>query len=137
MGSQFPPDTGRSAPPTGTVFVVDDDDAVRDSLLVLLTTEGFTTSGFDNCPAALAAIAQQSPDCLVLDLHLPGMTGAELIKALGARKIALPVVMITGHIDRKNRMRAMASGADVVLHKPLDHAELLAAVHRACDPPPV
>jgi FixJ family two-component response regulator len=64
------------------------------------------------------------------------MDGAEFLKTLNARKIALPVVMITGKIDRKSRMQAMASGADVVLQKPLDHAELLAAVHRACSAPP-
>lgn len=132
MGSSVDP---APAPTAGTVFVVDDDEAVRDSLLFLLAAEGFNTAGFDNCPSALAAIAEASPDCLVLDLHLPGMNGVELLHNLALRKIALPTVMITGRIDRKNRLQAIASGADVVLNKPLDLAELLAAVHRACDGP--
>lgn len=122
----------RPAPPGRTVFVVEDDDAVRDSLLMLLTAEGFDATGFDTCTAALAAIAQTRPDCLILDFHVPGMNGAELIQALAARRLAVPVVMITGRIDRKNRLQAIASGADVVLHKPLDHTDLLAAVRRAC-----
>lgn len=121
---------------TGTVFVVEDDEAVRDSLLVLLTAEGFKTTGFDTCVAALTAIAEEPPDCLVLDLHMPDMSGSELLAILAARKTAPPVVMITGRMDRKSRMQAMTSGADVVLHKPLDHAEFLAAVHRACGVPP-
>jgi two-component system response regulator FixJ len=126
----------RPAPPAGVVFVIEDDDAVRDSLLVLLTAEGFEAVGFDNCAAAIIAIAGARPDCLVLDFHVPGMNGAELIRTLAARRIALPVVLITGRIDRKTRLQAIASGADVVLHKPLDHGELIAAVQRACDPTP-
>lgn len=135
MNARVDRDIGRLAELAGTVFVVDDDEAVRDSLLMVLAAEGFSTTGFDNCPAALAAITSQSPDCVVLDLHFPGMSGAELIRVLTARRTAVPVVMITGHIDRKSRLAATTSGADVVLQKPLVPAELIAAVHRACDRP--
>ena len=113
------------------VFIVDDDEAVRDSLELLLQSEGFETLGFASCAAALTAIDVCRPACLVLDLHLPGTGGLELLNALVARGVRLPVVMITGRIGRETRARALASGADVVLGKPLDHAELVGAIRQA------
>ncbi|MBI3512462.1 MAG: response regulator [Proteobacteria bacterium] len=119
-----------TAAPAAVVFVVDDDEAVRDSLQLLLQSEGFEVVGFASCAAALAAIDAARPTCLLLDLHLPGAGGLELLAMLAARDIRVPVVMITGRIDRETRLRALASGADAVLEKPLDHAALVGAIER-------
>jgi two-component system response regulator FixJ len=116
---------------TSGIFVVDDDEAVRDSLQLLLEAEGFEAFAFESGAAALAALDRSRPACLVLDLHMPGINGIELLEALAARDIQLPVVLITGHIDRKTRRRAAASGANVVLAKPLADAELVDAIRHA------
>jgi FixJ family two-component response regulator len=110
------------------VYVVDDDEAVRDSLQTLLQSEGIAAHGFATSVAALAAIEACRPACLVLDLHLPGVSGLDLLRMLGARGFDVPVVMISGRIDRGARTRALASGAAALLHKPLDHAELVGAI---------
>ena len=116
--------TLRSAP----VYVVDDDEAVRDSLQTLLDSEGIDACSFGSSAAALAAIEATRPACLVLDLHLPGVSGLDLLRTLGARGLDVPVVMISGRIDRGAHTRALASGAAAVLRKPLDHAELVGAI---------
>jgi len=113
------------------IFIVDDDDAVRDSLQMLLESEGFKVVGFESCAAALAAIERSRPACLLLDLHLPGVGGLEMLAELAARGLHLPVVMMSGRIDRKTRQIAVASGAKAVLEKPLDDQDLLQAIRRA------
>jgi len=113
------------------IFIVDDDEAVRDSLQLLLESEGFEVVGFDTCAAALAVIERMLPGCLLLDLHLPVSGGLDLLADLATRDIHLPVVMITGRIDRQTKQRAVASGAHEVLEKPLDDRELLQAIRRA------
>jgi two-component system response regulator FixJ len=120
--------------PSRAIFIVDDDEAVRDSLQLLLQTEGFEAFGFGSCTEALDTLQDIKPACLVLDLHLPKMSGLELLRELRARHIVLPVVLITGHLDRKTRAQAIASGVDVVLQKPLSGSDLLDAIRRARHP---
>src|SRR5271170_3809366 len=107
-----------NGPSSQAIFIVDDDDAVRDSLQMLLESEGFEVVGFESGAAALTAIARSRPACLLLDLHLPGVGGLDMLAELAARGLHLPVVMISGRIDRKTRQIAVASGAKAVLEKP-------------------
>jgi two-component system response regulator FixJ len=117
--------------PSRAIFVVDDDEAVRDSLQLLLEADGFEVASFASGAAALAALERARPACLVLDVSMPGMGGLELLDTLAARDIQLPVVMISGNVDRRTRQRALKSGANVVLDKPLSDAELIEAIRDA------
>jgi FixJ family two-component response regulator len=117
--------------PGAPIFVIDDDEAVRDSLQLLLAAEGFQAVGFGSGTAALAEIERARPACLVVDLHMPVVSGLELIGALAARDIRLPVVMISGRVDRRIRQRAVAAGVHVVLEKPFADAQLLEAISQA------
>jgi FixJ family two-component response regulator len=119
-----------NGPSSRAIYIVDDDDAVRDSLQMLLETEGFEVVGFECCAAGLTAIERSRPACLLLDLHLPGVGGLEMLAELAARGLDLPVVMISGRIDRRTRQIAVASGAKAVLEKPLDDEELMQAIRR-------
>jgi FixJ family two-component response regulator len=113
------------------VFVVDDDEAVRDSLGMLLESVGFEVRLFGAAPELLAALDGASPGCLVLDVRLPGMSGLELQKELEARGIELPIVFITGHGDVPMAVRAMRRGAVGFLEKPYKEQDLLDAVSTA------
>jgi two-component system response regulator FixJ len=119
-----------NGPSSRAIYIVDDDDAVRDSLQMLLETEGFEVVGFESCAAALSAIERSHPACLLLDLHLPGVGGLDMLAELAARGLHIPVVMISGRIDRRTRQIAVASGAKAVLEKPLDDEELMQAIRR-------
>src|SRR4051794_18183176 len=135
MDAMSPRRAGGTVEQPRTIFIVDDDDAVRDSLLVLLHSEGYAAVGFDSCAAALAAIERAAPACLILDLHLPRSGGLELLEALAIRAIVLPTLLISGHIDRPTRQRALRSGADAVLEKPLVDDDLIATIQRICVTP--
>lgn len=114
-----------------TVFIVDDDEAVRDSVQVLLEARGFVAAAFESAAAVLAALEARRPACLVVDLHMPAVNGIDLLKTLIVRDIRLPVVMITGRIDRTSRRWAQEAGAAIVLEKPFTDAELFEAIRAA------
>jgi two-component system response regulator FixJ len=113
-----------------TAFVIDDDEAVRDSLQLLLEADGFDVAAFPSGAAALAVLETARPACLVLDLHMPGSSGLDLLHALAVRPVRIPVVVISGRIDRATKQRALAAGAGIVLEKPLAGAELIEAIRR-------
>jgi len=114
-----------------TVYVVDDDASVRDSLGLLLGIEGYRTALFADAEAFLAAWRPEWRGCVVADLRLPGAGGDELQAALIARGSALPVVIITAHGDVPSARAAFLSSAVDFLEKPFDHAQLLAALGAA------
>lgn len=114
-----------------TVFVIDDDDAVRDSLGLLLELSGQQVRGFASAEAFLAALGPQPYGCLVLDLRLGGMDGLSLQQELARRQLALPIVMITGHGDVAAARQALKGGAIDFLEKPVDETVLLACVREA------
>ena len=116
---------------TPTVFLVDDDAAVRDALGVLFRTEGLTVSAYASAESFLATCPLDVCGCLVLDLHMPGMGGIELQKALSEHNILLPVIFLTGHGDIPMSVRALKAGAVDFLEKPANPDVLLARVRDA------
>lgn len=109
-----------------TIYVVDDDDAVRDSLCALLEAHGFVVQDFSSSEAFLAGYDGRSHGCLVLDLHLPRFGGLVVLESLRKQiGSSLPVVLITGHGGRTTRVAALEAGADRYLEKPFDPGELL------------
>ena len=116
---------------TPTVFLVDDDAAVRDALGVLFRTEGLTVSAYASAESFLATCPLDVCGCLVLDLHMPGMGGIELQKALSEKNILLPVIFLTGHGDIPMSVRALKAGAVDFLEKPANPDVLLARVRDA------
>lgn len=120
-------------PGADTVFVVDDDAAVRAALDSLLRSIGLRVNSFDSAGAFLAHARTETPACLILDVRLPGMGGLELQRTLQDMQDRLPVIMITGHGDIPMSVRAMKSGAQDFLTKPFDEEDLLHAVHAALD----
>jgi len=93
------------------VFVVDDDDAARDSLLVLLGSEGLPVQGFASAMDFLDAFDPEAPGCVITDLQMPGMDGLQLIRELTQAGSILPVIVITGHADVSLAVEAMKAGA--------------------------
>jgi FixJ family two-component response regulator len=116
---------------TPTVFIIDDDPAVRDAIRLLLRTDGLTVAVFASAAAFLASPAVQQPGCLVLDVRMPGMSGLDLQKQLRARGCHTPILFITGHGDVPMAIRAMKGGAFDFLEKPFQGETLLQRVREA------
>ncbi len=114
-----------------TVFIVDDDAAVRDSLALMLGIAGYRTAVFADAEAFLAAWRADWAGCVVADLRLPGRSGVELQAELQARGAVLPVIIITAHGDVPTARTAFQARAVDFLEKPFDHALLLAAIDTA------
>ncbi len=114
-----------------TVFVVDDDPDIRDSLLLLLQSANFNVEIFASAKAFLDSGAPMRPGCLIADVRMPDMDGLELQSELVRRGISLPVIIITGHGDVPLAVRAMKAGAIDFLEKPFNETALLASIRRA------
>jgi len=114
-----------------TVFLVDDDHAVRDALDLLLEAASFKTASFENARAFLDAYKDNQAGCLVLDIRMPDMSGMELQDALIARKITLPIIFLTGHGNVPMSARAFRSGAIDFMEKPFDESTLLERIREA------
>lgn len=114
-----------------TVFVVDDDAAVRDSVSLLLKTAGLAVEAYDSAEAFLAALDPQRHGCLVLDMRMPGMSGFELQEELARRDVPMPIIFLTAHGDIPMTVRAIKAGAVDFLTKPVDGAALLDRIESA------
>lgn len=114
-----------------TVFVVDDDEEVRDSLTVLLQSVGLKVKGYGSAQDFLDDYDPGRSGCLVLDIRMPGMSGTELQERLGDRRATLPIIMVTGHGDVALAVKSMKAGALDFLQKPFNEQELLDLVHHA------
>lgn len=114
-----------------TVFIVDDDAKVRDSIALMLGLMGFRTAAFESAEAFLAAYRADWAGCLVVDLRLPGRSGLELQQDLIARASALPVIVITGHGDVATARAAFQASAVDFLEKPFDDEQLRTAINTA------
>jgi FixJ family two-component response regulator len=108
-----------------TIYLVDDDEAVRHALITLLATSGYTASGFDSAESFLDVADLSKPGVLLLDQRMNGMSGLELQKELGIRGVDLPIIFITGHGDIPMSVIAMRSGAVTVLEKPFNNRQLI------------
>jgi two-component system response regulator FixJ len=118
-------------PTESTIVVVDDDEAVRDSLTALLESDGWHVKAFPSGDALLAGLDVSGVDCLVVDVRMPGIDGLELQKRLRERGIDTPVVIVTGHGDIPLAVKAMKNGAFDFIEKPFDNAVILDCVRRA------
>ena len=114
-----------------TVFVVDDDDAVRESLAVLLETAGYKVALFESGNAFLNALEPAVNGCLILDVRMPGLSGLEVQQKLAERNANLPVIIMTGHGDLPMAVKAMKAGATDFIEKPFDAGVLVESVRIA------
>ncbi len=135
-GKLPPPEMGLpapSAPPAAVqrVFVVDDDESIRDSMRALLRSSGYSVSTFASAEAFLESGALREADCLVLDVRMPGMGGLELQQRLNQMQAGVPVIFLTAHDDARSRRLAIEGGAFDFLCKPCDANALVAAVETA------
>ena len=110
------------------VFIVDDDELVRESAADLLRSVGLDARTFGSTQEFLQIKLPDAPACIVLDVRLPGASGLEFQRTLAGSNVALPVIFITGHGDISMSVRAIKSGAKDFLTKPLREQELLDAV---------
>jgi two-component system, LuxR family, response regulator FixJ len=116
-----------------TVFVVDDDEGVRNSLRFLLKSVGLASRTLSSASEFLDSYKPSQPGCLVLDVRMPGMSGLELQQQLNLRGATIPVIFITGHGDVPMAVEAMQHGAFDFLQKPFRDQELIDRIQRALE----
>ncbi len=114
-----------------TIYIVDDDAAVRDSLRMLLKADGHEVQAYANAEAFLAAYDQDARGCLILDIKMPGMDGQALQAELNRRGMRLPIIFLSGQGTIPVTVRTIKAGAVDFLTKPVDGAELLSSVRAA------
>ncbi len=119
--------------PDPVIYVIDDDEAVRQSLEFLLKTAGLTVRGFDSAKAFLQVLPQIEQGCIITDVRMPEITGIDLLRRVKQSKADLPVIVITGHGDISLAVDAMKIGAVDFLEKPFADDLLIAAVRAALD----
>src|ERR1051325_7724558 len=113
-----------------TVYVVDDDDSVREAVGSLVRLAGLRVQTFPSAQEFLAFPRPNVPSCLVLDVQLPGLSGLDLQEELAKADVQLPIIFLTGHGDIPMTVRAMKAGALEFLTKPFDDEDLLQAIHQ-------
>lgn len=114
-----------------TVFIVDDDQGVREAVSLLMESVGLATETYPSAQAYLDAFDAARPGCLVLDVRMRGMSGIELQQRLAAEPLHPPIIIVTGHGDVPMAVRAVQAGAVDFIEKPFHDQVLLDAVHRA------
>ena len=118
-------------PEIGTVHVIDDDEAVRESLSFLLRTARIEVQTYPSAVAFLDALPETKSNCIITDVRMPGLSGIDLLRRLKELKVAIPVIVITGHGDVPLAVEAMKFGAADFLEKPFDDEVMLASVRSA------
>ena len=116
---------------TATIYIVDDDEAVRSALRLLLKSAGYVTAAYESPLEYLSRYSTQQPGCLVLDVRMPGMSGLDLQQELNRRGAIIPVIFISGHGDIPMAVEAIHAGAFDFLQKPFKDQELLDRVAKA------
>ena len=128
------PEARSDEEPAGSiVFVVDDDDAMRESLRSLIRSAGLNVEAFSSARAFLRQEVPAVPTCLVLDVRMPGLSGLDLQNELADAKRQIPIIFITGHGSIPMTVRAMKAGALEFLTKPFSDQELLDAIQQALE----
>src|SRR6201989_1805033 len=115
----------------GIVYVIDDDEAMRDSLNFLLDSSGFGVTLFDNAQGFLDALPGLAFGCVVSDVRMPGLDGIELLKQMKTQHCPFPILIMTGHGDVPLAVEAMKLGAIDFLEKPFDDDRLIAMIETA------
>ena len=115
------------------ISVVDDDASVREALCRLLRTAGFEANAFASAEEYLSSHQTKNPDCLILDVRMPGRSGVELQRQLAASHSETPVVFITAHEDESIRAQAPGGHASAILMKPFSEEALLKAINKALE----
>ena len=136
MSASSAPGQSKSSPKshaTPIVFVVDDDISVRESLELLIRSEGWQPETFESAQEFLAHPRALVPSCLVLDFSLPGLNGLELQKRVAVERTDMPIIFITGYGDVPMTVQAMKAGAVEFLTKPFGDNVLLSAIRHALD----
>jgi two-component system response regulator FixJ len=118
-------------PADACIYVVDDDEAVRDSLFALLEANGYTSRTFSSAQEFLAAAPTLRPGCLIADIRMPGMDGLEMQQRLVERSLPFPLIVVTGHGDVPLAVRAMKAGAIDFIEKPFAADAILASAESA------
>jgi FixJ family two-component response regulator len=117
--------------PATSVAIVDDDSSVRKALARLLAAHSFETKTYESAGDFLKSVAADTPECLVLDLHMPDITGLELQRYLRRAGITIPIVFITAYDEPGIRERCYNAGAAAFLIKPLNSVTLIGAINAA------
>lgn len=116
-----------------TVFIVDDDAAIRSSLSLLMKSGGYAAQAFESAQQFLATYQDTQPGCLLLDVRMPGISGPDLQRELNSRQSTVPVIFMSGHADVPMAVEAIRCGAFDFLQKPFRDQELLDKVERALE----
>jgi FixJ family two-component response regulator len=122
-----------TTPGDPTVFVIDDDDLVRAAIQGLLKSVGLQVETFGTTQEFLSCKRPDGPNCLVLDVRLPGVNGLDFQRQLAESGVGIPIIFITGHGDIPMTVKAIKSGAVEFLAKPFEEEDLLNAIHQALD----
>jgi two-component system response regulator FixJ len=113
------------------VHVIDDDEAMRDSLSFMLEAANYKCITYDSAIAFLEALRGLAPGCVVTDIRMPEMSGLELVRGLRERSLSLPIIVITGHADVPLAVEAMKAGVADFIEKPFDDEVFLKAIRQA------
>ncbi len=116
-----------------TVFIVDDEEAIRDSLTMLIESVGLVAETYDSAQAYLENFDPARPGCLILDVRMKGMSGLSLQDELNKKPLHPPIIIITGHGDVQMAVRAVKAGASEFLEKPFNEQQLLDSIHIAIE----
>ena len=120
-------------PAESVIYVIDDDDAARESLCFLLQSAGFAVKAYESATTFLNVVSEVKAGCIVTDVRMPGISGIDLLRRLKEHEIGIPVIVVTGHGDVPLAVEAMKVGAVDFLEKPYDDEALLASVRVALD----
>jgi FixJ family two-component response regulator len=118
-------------PATKVVAILDDEPAMRKALRRLLTSRGFRVEEYERGEELIAALDSNSLDCLLLDLHMPGLNGFDVLETCRSRRISVPVIVFTAHDEPGTAERVLALGASAYLKKPVNKQALLAGIETA------
>ena len=113
------------------IAIIDDDESVRKALGRLLRAENLDADIFASGQEFLGSLASACPDCIILDVHMPGMNGLDLQRQIAEDGLRVPIVVITGHDEPQTRTRCLTAGAAAYLRKPLEVEALLSAIYGA------
>lgn len=122
-----------SPTPVGEIHIIDDDPAVRDALSVVFTLEGYHVTGFADGNSFLSAARNRQPACIILDVHMPGRSGLDILKELNAKNYPVPIFIISGQGDIPMAVDAIKNGALDFIEKPFDADTVVQRVRDAIE----